>query len=241
MGRRTSCCSFRRYPTSTHGTLTVGRGDGSRGSTGPPLFDSPSPDSRRRRLNIDRVLALDLTRKLQDANVGRAYRSVISTELGCEAFYTRQDLCFPGVVLHVGTLVSTNLEGARKPLSERGNDDDIERVNSPTKLRQTAPNIVAHVASRRRQIGLRGVHPDQPHRFVSGRLARRSIAKRAWSRLLELPSLRRSPLEAIADPISPVMRAPRTYLANPMVTLNHAVAAALIRGRPIRFGGGRRS
>ena len=81
---------------------------------------------------------------LHDENVGRANCSGISTELGREAFYTRQDLCFPGVVLYVGTFVSTDLEGARKSLGECGNDDVIERVNPRTKLRQTALNFVAH-------------------------------------------------------------------------------------------------
>ena len=81
---------------------------------------------------------------LHDENVDRAYRSAISTQLGCEALHARQDLCFSSVVSYVGTFVSTDLEGAIKSLGERGNDDVIERVNSRTKLRQTALNIVAH-------------------------------------------------------------------------------------------------
>ena len=81
---------------------------------------------------------------VHDENVDRAYRSAISTQLGCEALHARQDLCFSSVVSYVGTFFGTDLEGARKPLSERGNDDVIERVNSRTKLRQAALNIVAH-------------------------------------------------------------------------------------------------
>ena len=72
---------------------------------------------------------------LHDEYVGRANRSAISTQLGCEALHTRQNLCFTGVVSYVRTFVSAHLEGARKSLGERGNDDVVERVNSRTKLR----------------------------------------------------------------------------------------------------------
>ena len=95
-----------------------------------PLLDPLSPHWWRRL--VDRAPTLNLARVLNDENVGRANCSAISTQIGCETLYARQDLCFSSVVSYVGTFVSTDLEGAIKSLGERGNDDVIERVNSPT-------------------------------------------------------------------------------------------------------------